>query len=84
MRSGPDEPWQWAQIPEGSPAETALTLLMLRGALDGDGRPTDLVDLASRRTAHQHLEPCPPCRHRAEPGPRAYGLWCTEPWLAAE
>ncbi|MFD8727753.1 hypothetical protein [Streptomyces sp. NPDC059611] len=84
VRRSTTAPWEWVQIPEDSPAASALTMIMVRGVLHDDVRAMDLVDLASRRTVYQHLDPCPLCLHRADPGPQVFGVWATEPWLAAD
>lgn len=84
VRRDTTAPWEWVQIPEDSPAASALTMIMVRGVLHDDVRVMDLVDLASRRTVYHHQDPCPLCLHQADPGPRVFGVWAIEPWVAAD
>ncbi|HWU05767.1 MAG TPA: hypothetical protein VN520_05125 [Streptomyces sp.] len=84
VRRSTTDPWEWVQIPEDSTAASALAMIMAQGVLHGDMRLMDLVDLASRRTVYHHLDPCPLCQHRADSGPRVFGVWATEPWVTAD
>ncbi|MFJ4679115.1 hypothetical protein [Kitasatospora sp. NPDC088783] len=83
-RRSTDEPWGTIQLLPGSPQENILTQLLLKG-LHHDLRGVfGLIDPGSRREVEIHPAPCPLCRHRAQPGPRLFGLWNTEAWLSAE
>ncbi|MFG3429557.1 hypothetical protein [Streptomyces californicus] len=84
VRRSATAPWEWVQIPENSPASSALTMIMVRGVLHDDVSAMDLVDLASQRTVYRHLDPCPWCVHQADPGPRVFGVWASEWWVAAD
>ncbi|MFJ5926563.1 hypothetical protein ACIQF6_28570 [Kitasatospora sp. NPDC092948] len=76
------EPWQEVQILPGSSQEAALTELLLKGLYDGE--VLDLLDPGSMREIDVHPDPCPLCRHRAQPGPRVQAMWHTDGQIAAE